>query len=530
MICTNHLKKKNMLYYQIQNYEEFKRIFGTVKQGDGTSGRKNKVLLAYLKDKRLLHEAVTSNRYGLLHITDMAGLEAAMEREILKSGDESPGLPYRLVLMGKTYRSAVYETDSNEGICEDGDTKAVRYVNRKTGKTFKMKAGKLYRSLLLETEFGKRLPQKVVTYLSEKFAADWQVYATGKSPKSRLHVNLDFRRIYSSECCEGDFSSCMTDKGFHPFYKDAVDASAAYIENEDGKVIARCIIFNEVKDEDGEIWRLAERQYASDNNDILKQTLVEALIDGGHIDGYKKVGAGCGDARAFVDIHGNSLAHKKFRISCDLDWGDTLSYQDSFKYYDECKRIADNYDHGTLSLEETGGSLDGDDEREYDDYHDYECDEVQQVYVHGEACQCDINNLGDFVLVESLDEYHHRDDVRYCPQCGAAFLEKDRFYSDITQEGYCSEECWEDAEDAYREKYWHYSDYDGKYFEEEEDIAYYRRWNREQEEYEEKTISVTSLNRLLCGDEFFQFGDLYFNEVDPATNLPYGYKLVKMEE
>ena len=316
-----------MLYYQIQNYDEFKHIFGIVKHGDGTSGRKNKVLLAYLKDKRLLHEAVTSNRYGLLHITDMAGLEATMEREIRRSGDGSPGLPYRLVLMGKTYHSAVYETDSNEGICEDGDTKAVRYVNRKTGKTFKMKAGKLYRNLLLETEFGKRLPQKVVTYLSEKFAADWQVYATGKSPKSRLHVNQDFRKIYSSECCEGDFSSCMTDKGFHHFYKDAVDASAAYIENEDGKVIARCIIFNEVKDEDGETWRLAERQYASDNNDILKQTLVEALIDGGHIDGYKKVGAGCGDARAFVDNHGNSLTHKKFRISCDLDWGDTLSYQ-----------------------------------------------------------------------------------------------------------------------------------------------------------------------------------------------------------
>ncbi len=519
-----------MLYYQIQNYDEFKHIFGIVKHSDGTSGRKNKVLLAYLKDKRLLHEAVTSNRYGLLHITDMAGLEATMEREIRKSGDESPCLPYRLALMGKTFHSAVYETDGNEGICEDGDTKAVRYVNRKTGKAFKMKAGKLYRSLLLETEFGKRLSQKVVTYLSEKFAADWQVYATGKSPKSRLHVNQDFKRIYSSECCEGNFSSCMTDKGFHHFYKDAVDASAAYIENGDGKVIARCIIFNEVKDEDGETWRLAERQYASDNNDILKRTLVEALIDGDHIDGYKKVGAGCGDARAFVDIHGNSLSHKKFRINCDLDWGDTLSYQDSFKYYDECARIADNYDHGSLSLEETGGSLDGEDEREYDDYHDYECDEVQQVYVHGEAYRCDINNLGDFVLIESLDEYHHRDDVHSCPQCGACFLEKDRFYSDITQEDYCSEECREDAEDAYREKYWHYSDYDGEYFEEEEDITYYRRWNREQEEYEEKTISVISLNRLLYGDEFFQFGDLYFNEVNPATNLPYGYKLVKMEE
>ena len=28
----------------------------------------------------------------------------------------------------------------------------------------------------------------------------------------------------------------------------------------EGKIIARCIIFNEVKDQDGKIWRLAERQ------------------------------------------------------------------------------------------------------------------------------------------------------------------------------------------------------------------------------------------------------------------------------
>ena len=184
-----------MLYYQFQNYDGFKHLFGTVKHSDGTSGRKNKVLLAYLKDKRLLHEAAAANRLDLLRLTNMAGLEAAMEREILKSGDESPGLPYRLDLMGNIYHSSVYETDGNKGLCEDGDTKAVRYVNRKTGKTFKMKAGKLYRSLLLETEFGKRLPQKVVTYLSEKFAADWQVYAMGKSSKSRLHVNQDFKRI-----------------------------------------------------------------------------------------------------------------------------------------------------------------------------------------------------------------------------------------------------------------------------------------------------------------------------------------------
>ncbi len=54
----------------------------------------------------------------------------------------------------------------------------------------------------------------------------------------------------------------MVDKEQHSFYENAVNASAAYLENEEGKIIARCIIFNEVKDQDGKIWRLAERQYS----------------------------------------------------------------------------------------------------------------------------------------------------------------------------------------------------------------------------------------------------------------------------
>lgn len=80
----------------------------------------------------------------------------------------------------------------------------------------------------------------------------------------------------------------MTDKDYYYFYMDSVNASAAYLTDEDDMVIARCIIYNEVKDQDGNKWRLAERQYASDENDILKRALIDALIKGGYIDGYKK--------------------------------------------------------------------------------------------------------------------------------------------------------------------------------------------------------------------------------------------------
>lgn len=519
-----------MLYYGFQNYEAFNRSFGMVRHSNGTCSRKNKVLLAYIKDKGRLHEAAASNCYDTLRLSDMAGLEAAVENEILKSGDEDGNLPYTLCLMGRIYHSALYETDENEGLCEDGDLKAVRYVNRKNGKVFKMKAGKLFRSLMLETAFGNSLPEQVLIYFSEKFSAEWQAYAMGKQPTSEVHVNRNFERIYSSDCCEGDFDSCMTDECNYGFYESAVDASAAYVENNEGKVIARCIIYNKVEDQDGKIWRLAERQYATGGNDILKRLLVDRLVEGGYIDGYKKVGAGCGDARAFVSITGESLFDRKFRIRCDLDYEEPLSYQDSFKYYDEYNRIADNYGSGSLSLDITNGYIENDNERCYDDYHGYHCSETRIVYVHGREYDCDENNLDDFIWIDKVREYHHEDDVSDCGECEEYYVSKDGHYSEITGKDYCCQDCMEKAEKRYKEENWYYSDYDREYFEEEEDITYYLHWNRERDDYEEKSISVTSLNRLLYREEFSQFGDLYFSEVNPATNLPYGYKLVKMEE
>ena len=225
-----------MLYYNFKDYDEFKDLFGIIKHGNNTQSRKNKILLAYLKNKLSLHQAVINNDYTLLHISDMIELEKRMEKRIIQSGTEDTDLPYELHLMNKTYHSAVYETDEYMGLCEDGDSRAVRYYNHKTGKIFKMKAGKLYRHLILETGFGKTLPEQVIICLCEEFAAKWQTFTMNRLPKHRLHVNRNFERIYSSECCEGDFCSCMVDKGYHGFYENSVNASAAYLENEEGKV------------------------------------------------------------------------------------------------------------------------------------------------------------------------------------------------------------------------------------------------------------------------------------------------------
>ena len=128
-----------MLYYNFKNYDEFKNLFGIIKHGNNTQSRKNKILLAYLKDKSLLHQAVTNNDYMLLHISDMTELEYRMEKEIIRSGIEDASLPYGLRLMDRIYHSSTYETDEYLGLCEDGDVKAVRYCNHKTGRIFKMK-------------------------------------------------------------------------------------------------------------------------------------------------------------------------------------------------------------------------------------------------------------------------------------------------------------------------------------------------------------------------------------------------------
>lgn len=63
-----------MLYYQIKNYEDFKKRFGLTTRENGVISRKNKILLGHLKNPLLLRYCLTHNDYSLLHISDMADL------------------------------------------------------------------------------------------------------------------------------------------------------------------------------------------------------------------------------------------------------------------------------------------------------------------------------------------------------------------------------------------------------------------------------------------------------------------------
>lgn len=515
-----------MLYYNFENFEEFKELFGIVNHGNGAKNRKNKILLAYIKNKELLHEARVTNDYTLLHISSMSELKQKMKERIIESGKDKK---YKVQLINDTYHSDLYETDNRSGICEDGDIKSIRYINKNNGKTYKMKASKLLHNLIEESEFGKKLPDQVKNWLCEEFSQDWQAYSMGVLPKNQLVVSDEFQKIYSQSACEGNFGSCMTNRNRHYFYEDAVNASAAYLTNESGKIIARCIIFNEVWDQDCKVWRLAERQYSTDSNDVLKRALVDALIRGGYIDGYKKVGAGCHQANEFVDNEGNSLSDKEFRIDCDLDSYDTLSYQDSFKYYDIRKRVAYNFpeDEAYYNLDTTDLNLEGDDDEEdnYDDYHDcYTANETVTVLVDGREMECDEDRLDDFRWVDRLDMYVYYEDTSFCEVCQENYLSDDGVYSEITEEYYCCESCKAKAEQKYKEQNWFFCEYNNDYVEDEADVTELYQWNTKIRDYVAISISKAKLTELVTMNRCFIIGDEAYDKLNGRTNLPFHYK------
>ena len=520
-----------MLYYDFCGYEGFKAYFGLEKRENGTAVRKNRILLGHLKSPALLRYCREHDDYTLLHIYNMAGLQKKVTDAVIESGKKDEGLPYKVELIGTAYWSSRYRTDEARGVCEDLDRNSIRYINIERNRIFKMRAGKFMRELILETEIGKLLSPCVVNWISgDVFTQNWCTYTYGHVPDMELHVDDAFRRIYDSSCCRGDFGSCMTDKGRTSFYEDSVKAKAAYITDRDGLVVARAVLFTEVTDQDGRKWRLLERQYSSDGNDVLKRLLVDKLIKGDYIDGYKIVGASCQESNAFVDIYGNPLADRRFETECCLEEWDTLSYQDSFKWYSYSMNKAYNYHNSCCShnLDTTDLNLYGDtDDDEWDDYHQYYCYETRSCYRNGREIRVDVNNMDDFVWVESRGEYYHEDDCVCCDECQTDILTDDAEYSEMTEEYYCCRECMEKAEGEFKRKNWIYSEYDGEWYEDYTDITRIHIWNESEGIYEDKSINVYTLCRLLENKEAWEFGEEAFDRVNPATNLPYGYELEK---
>ena len=517
-----------------KNAQEFQELFGIQEHNNGVKNRRNKILLALLKSKTVWAYCRERDDWSLLAIKSMPEMKATLTKMIADAGVYQ-GLDYTVVLNGTTYHSDTYETDAYNGVPEDGSIGFIRYINHSNNSgVFKMRAGRFYSKLIDETNIGQALPQQVKTWLCEEFSQDWQVYIAGTLPNFTLIVDHDFAEIYSGEACSSGFNSCMTDRGFHSFYRDSVKAKAArLVEDDDGIILARCIIFTEVLDEEDKIWRLAERQYAKDQSDILKRALIDALIKAGEIDGYKQVGADCGSSRAFVDVDGNSLSHKKFRIEVDLDWGDKLSYQDSFKYYNLDCNVAYNYTDSDYSynLDTTNGQLEDDDEEMfYAEYQDRDAYEVTDVFYHGSEITCDSDDLSDFIYWS--DNYYHEDDLSECPECSNRMLSEEfyrdeLFYSELTEEYYCCQGCKEKAELQYKKDNWHYCDFDQKFYEQDDILTTYNAWNEDLGKYETKTVNIDMIELYINCEILFKIGDELYDEINQKTILPLDVPVVE---
>lgn len=520
-----------------KNYEEFKELFGIVEHGNGVKSRRNKILLSYYKSD-FVKKQIKSNRHHseFLNIKSMDALKKELmeELEFISCRKNSKIYCHKMIINGATFYNPLYETDDFKGICRDGDCRSIRYINVEKDKAFKMKAGKMFNYLLSLTELNDLLNEQVKIWLAEDFASDWRAYAGEKTGDYTLHVGdkrSDFGRIYDSDSCEGDFGSCMVDKGYHDFYKDSVYAKAAWLENADGDIVARCIIYTEVHDcNTGEVLRLAERQYSSDGDDDLKRILVLKLIEGNHIDGYKRIGADCHDSQGFVKNDGTSFGDAEFSIHCELDLSDILSYQDSFKWYDINENTAYNFEECGYDylLDITDGALEENHDGEvWSGYHEewiseYDAEWVESregYFYNREVCWCintgtcefeddcvELEN-GDYAYYGRNREGYH--DVLECPVCGQHILSDDSCYSEITEEGYCCSHCMKRAEDEHKARYWHYSEYDEEYFENVKEVLV---WADNQ--FVKMTIGNETLDELIGNGEAIEFeGKIYVDDI-----------------
>ena len=507
-----------MLYFKFKNYEEFKAQFGTRTGNNGKEIRSNGILLSFLK-----HE-MRCGRICNLEVSSVNEMCYVMLRPISKNihGDE--------LANGMRIYHPEYSLDTYKGVCEDGDSRCIRYVRKDNGKVFKMKAGKFFRKLLEYEGITERYCEQAVIYLCEKFAEDWRVlmendYGCGL----RLHVDDNFAKIYNSRNCKGSFNSCMTDKGHHEFYEYSVEAKAAYLTDHEDLIVARCIIFTEVYEQGSDsIYRLAERQYATDQDNVLKRILVDKLIAGGHIDGYKQVGVDCHNSRAFVLNDGTSMKDKRLYIKCRLENGDTLSYQDSFKGFDRDCMEADNYNSGYFDLATTDSTYH--EGSEWDEYHEEWCDEVTTAYVwrshrdRYEEVYVNVDRLDEFYHCEADGEYY--DVANYSRYCCDYIPYGESVYSE-----YLDDYLW--AEDSsYCEEMDSYlpdNDYDYYFDRWKEDNL---EWDEYNEEYVEETVSAyvwdgTEYERKNVGKDYVEFnfyeyeGEWYneLNEDDVPYNL-----------
>lgn len=476
----------------IENFAEFQEKFG--KLNDGTERRKNKIFLeamksAYRSKNMHIFSAVVSsvNNDELISYVEAQIKISSLSKNVSKFS-----------LLGKSYFSNNYFLDGTNGICEDLDVTAIRYKNS-AGRVYKMKAGKFIRQILLENGVNEIVGETLTNFYCEIFTQKWQADALVKtSVQYSLKYDRDFEFIYNSDNYGGerDFGSCMTNNGYHVMYEDLYGCYAASIINGENKILARCIVWENVHEiESKKVWRLADRQYSDNVNTIHCQMLINALISDNKIDGYKKIGAGCGDARQFIGVNGEDLSERHLWIDFNLQDGDTISYMDTFKWYFHDIGKADNSNHfdGEYSdLATTYGTLEIEDNRNYDEYNEeYTDDELVPVRVW----------TGSFYREQSVSAEYASDNFSWSEYSNSYF---DEAYLSEFFEDWLPLDEYESIEQDYKESNWNYDEYHEEYTDDdivECNILY-------GEEYRTKLVSEK------YADENFEFVDgVYYDKI-----------------
>ena len=566
-----------MLQAPFKNYDEFKELF-VAKNADGTSRRKNGILLAFYKSKAM-RDAI---KYGVLRwpavhsvydVDSMPDLYTILDRHIRKFGiadvrnryyDKQGGW-YEVRICGLDYASDMYSTDGRDGICVDlsykkngePDYSFYRYRNEKReGRVFKMKVGKMYCHLTEMSTFGRSIPDVVRRWMEEETTRRWEAYYSSKVPSDLvLHVDDDFEAIYDgTHRCDGYFGSCMqmspvgNSTSEHWQFYSCVPSKAAYLtlgDGPDAPIVARCVIFTKVLRYDTNTYiRVAERQYARENeNELMKRLLIEKLKEGGHIDAYKTIGAGCGDASSFVDIDGNDMSNVVLSTEMKLENGGHLAYQDSFKWYSYPDKMA--YNHSVFEytdmLDSTSSYFNScyeDHEgQNYDSWHDVWVDEdVVTVYSAGDEFTCSEDRLDSFCLVGRGNwegEYHHEDDCAYCEDIEEYVDRDEATYSDILDEYYYDEDVMREDEQDYKERNWYYSELLDEYYRtlrerdraETEYKAEYWAYSELLDDYFEDEDALSHAEREYKEEHWYysSFDDDYFEDEDDVRKYAIAY-------
>ena len=76
-----------------------------------------------------LEKCGKQENYEVINFASMAEMKVYVWQNLLSAGAADESLPYMVNLMGDVFHSDLYQTDEWLGICEDHDTRSLRYQN-----------------------------------------------------------------------------------------------------------------------------------------------------------------------------------------------------------------------------------------------------------------------------------------------------------------------------------------------------------------------------------------------------------------